>query len=283
MTHKVAIVTGANKGLGFAIVKGLCQKFDGKVYLTSRNEALGLEAVRKLNEIGLKPEYHQLDVTNTNSVKDLADFIKTKHGGFDVLVNNAGILEWQQVYPTYEAAKRNIDTNYRSLLTIENFLFPLLRDGARVVNVSSACGHLSNLKNAHWLKILKSPDLTVEQLNQFVDEYLESVRNGTFDKNDFADEGKHAEHRVSKIALTALTKIEQRKYSNLSINAVHPGYVITDMANNGGEIEADEAAKVVLYLIMEASPKLKGAYMWQNGKIIDWLDADGEFFYHCPW
>lgn len=283
MSQRVAIVTGSNKGLGFAIVKGLCQKFDGIVYLTSRNEALGLEAVKKLNKIGLKPEFYQLDVTNIVSVKELADYIKKKHGGFDVLVNNAAILEWQQVYPTYEAAKRNIDTNYRSLLTIEKYFFPLLRDGARVVNVSSACGHLSNLKNAHWLKILQSPDLTVEQINQFVGQYLESVRNGTFDKNDFADEGKHAEHRVSKIALTALTKVLQRKYSNISINAVHPGHVMTDMANNGGEIEPDEAAKVVLYLILEASPKLKGTFMWDNGKLIDWLDADAEFWYKCPW
>lgn len=282
MAQKVAIVTGANKGLGLAIVKGLCQKFDGVVYLTSRNEALGLEAVKTLNEMGLKPEFHQLDITDTESVKVLADFIKTKHGGFDVLVNNAAILEFQQVYPTYESAKKNIDTNYRSLLTIEKYLFPLLRDAARVVNVSSACGHLSNLKNEHWLKILQSPDLTVEQLNRFVDQYLESVRNGTFDKNDFADQGKHAEHRVSKIALTALTKVQQRKYNNISINAVHPGHIITDMANGGGDIEPDEAAKVILYLILDASPKLKGTFMWHNGKIIDWLDADADFWYHCP-
>lgn len=282
MAQKVAIVTGANKGLGLAIVKGLCQKFDGVVYLTSRNEALGLEAVKTLNEMGLKPEFHQLDITDTESVKVLADFIKTKHGGFDVLVNNAAILEFQQVYPTYESAKKNIDTNYRSLLTIEKYLFPLLRDAARVVNVSSACGHLSNLKNEHWLKILQSPDLTVEQLNRFVDQYLESVRNGTFDKNDFADQGKHAEHRVSKIALTALTKVQQRKYNNISINAVHPGHIITDMANGGGDIEPDEAAKVIMYLILDASPKLKGTFMWHNGKIIDWLDADADFWYHCP-
>ncbi|KOB68949.1 Carbonyl reductase [Operophtera brumata] len=282
MAQKVAVVTGANKGLGLAIVKGLCQKFDGIVYLTSRNEALGLEAVKTLKEIGLKPEYHQLDITDIESVKVLADFIKTKHGGFDVLVNNAAILESRQIYPTYESAKKNIDTNYRSLLTIERYLYPLLRDGARVVNVSSACGHLSNLKNAHWVKILQSPDLTVEQLNQFVDQYLESVRNGTFDMNDFADEGKHAAHRVSKIALTALTKIQQRKYNNISINAVHPGHVITDMSNGAGDIEPDEAAKVVLYLILEASSKLKGTFMWHNGKIIDWLDADSDFWYQCP-
>lgn len=283
MAEKVAIVTGSNKGLGFAIVKGLCQKFEGTVYLTARNEEVGLKAVKDLNKIGLKPQFHGLDVTNEESVKLLAEFIKNKHGGFDVLVNNAGILEWQQIYPTYESAKRNIDTNYRSLLTLEKYLFPLLRDGARVVNLSSACGHLSNLKNKVWPQILLNPDLTKEQINQFVDQYLESVKNGTFDKKNFADNGKHAEHRVSKIAITALTKVWQKMYPKISINAVHPGHVKTDMAVGTGKIEPDAAAKVVLYAILDASPKLKGTFIWHNGKLMDWYDPDSDFSFQCPW
>ncbi|CAB3229372.1 unnamed protein product [Arctia plantaginis] len=272
MADKIAVVTGANKGLGYAIVKGLCQKYDGIVYLTARDENRGKQAIKTLNEIGLKPVFHQLDVSDSNSVEKFADFIKSKHGGFDVLVNNAAILEWDAVYPTYEVAKRNIDVNYKSLLTIEKYLYPLLRDGARVVNISSACGHLSNIKNKRWIETLMDPDLTTEQINEFVNEYLESVKNKTFNKNDFADDGKHAEHRVSKIALTALTMVQQRKYENISINAVHPGHIKTDMAHGGGEVDADEAAKVVLYLILEASPKLKGIFMWNNKRLIDWYD-----------
>ncbi|CAB3232454.1 unnamed protein product [Arctia plantaginis] len=272
MADKIAVVTGANKGLGYAIVKGLCQKYDGIVYLTARDEYRGQQAIKTLNELGLKPVFHQLDVSDSNSVEKFADFIKSKHGGFDVLVNNAAILEWDAVYPTYEVAKRNIDVNYKSLLTIEKYLYPLLRDGARVVNISSACGHLSNIKNKRWIETLMDPDLTTEQINEFVNEYLESVKNKTFNKNDYADDGKHAEHRVSKIALTALTMVQQRKYENISINAVHPGHIKTDMAHGGGEVDADEAAKVVLYLILEASPKLKGIFMWNNKRLIDWYD-----------
>lgn len=282
-TTQVAVVTGANRGLGYAIVKGLCKKFNGIVYLTSRDEKKGLEAVKKLKDIGLAPEFHQLDVSDEQSVKTFADFIKNKYGYIDVLVNNAAILEWDAIYPNYETAKRNIDVNYKSLLTVEKYLFPLLRDGARVVNVSSACGHLSNLKNKKWIPILLNPDLTVEQINNFVDDYLESVKNGTFDKNDFADDGKHAEHRVSKIAVTALTMVLQKKYKNISINAVHPGHVKTDMANGGGITEPDEAAETILYLIMEASPKLKGTFMWYNKKLVDWYDPDSDFACRDIW
>ncbi|XP_023949494.2 carbonyl reductase [NADPH] 3-like [Bicyclus anynana] len=279
MEDKVAVVTGANKGLGFAIVKGLCQKYSGIVYLTARDESRGLEAVKKLNDLGLKAKFHSLDVTDENSIKKLAEFIKTEHGGFDVLVNNAGILEWDEVYPTYEVAKRNIETNYKSLLNIEAVLYPLLRDGARVVNVSSACGHLSNLRNKNWLDILSKQDLKEEDINHFVDEYLESIKNNTFKKEDFADDGKHAEHRVSKVALTALTAVQQRKYPNFSINAVHPGLIDTDMAKVEGGVNPDEAAKTILYLILDASPKLKGTFMWFNRKLIDWYDYEGEYYY----
>lgn len=283
MVQKVAVVTGSNKGLGFAIVKGLCQRFDGIVYLTARDKTRGLEAVKKLNEIGLRPEFHILEVTDRESISEFADFIKKRHGGFDVLVNNAAMLEWDAVYPSYDVAKRTMDVNYRSLLTIEELLYPLLRDGARVVNVSSNCGHLSNLRNQKWIETLKSVDLTTDKLNGFVDDYLQSVRNGTFRKEDFADEGKHAEHRVAKIGVTALTFIQQRKYykRNISINAVYPGHIKTDMAQGGGQIVADEAAKVVLYLILEASPNLKGTFMWHDRKLVDWLDAEDKDGVHC--
>ncbi|KPJ04248.1 Carbonyl reductase [NADPH] 1 [Papilio xuthus] len=284
MASKIAVVTGANKGLGFSIVKGLCLKFDGFVYLTARDEKRGQEAVDKLKALGLHPEFHLLDVSDENSIKDFADYIKTKHGGLDVLVNNAGILE-SNVYPTYDAAKRNIDINYRSLLSIEKWLYPLLRDGARVVNVSSACGHLSNLKNKKLLEILQKKDLTTKEINEFVEEYLESIRNGTFNKDDFVDEGKHAEHRVSKMAMTALTMVQQRKYQdkNISINAVHPGHVKTDMANGKGDLEADTAAQTILYLILDASPNLKGVFMWHDKKIVDWYDYEGDYFCKDIW
>ena len=284
MADKVAIVTGANKGLGFATVKGICKRFDGIVYLTARDGSRGLEAVKKLENLGLKPRFHVLDVSDKDSIKNFADYIKTEHGGIDILVNNAAILDWNEVYPSYEAARHNIDVNYRSLLNIELFLFPLLRDSARVVNVSSACGHLSNLRNKKWLETLTKEDLSTEDINKFVDEYLDSVKNGTFNKNDFADSGKHAEHRVSKIAMTALTMVLQRKYEdkNISINAVHPGHVKTDMARGVGELDPDEAAKTILYLIFDASPNLKGTFMWYNKKLVDWFDVDSDYYYkHC--
>lgn len=84
-------VTGANKGIGYAIVKGLCEKYQGKVYLTARDIARGQEAVKKLEELGLQPLFHQLDITDKNSIIKFRDYIASNEGGIDLLVNNAAI------------------------------------------------------------------------------------------------------------------------------------------------------------------------------------------------
>ena len=87
----MAIVTGGNKGIGFAIVRRLCKEFNGDVVLTSRDEKLGREAVQKLEGEGLKPVYCQLDITSSESIENLKKFLVEKYGGLDVIVNNAGI------------------------------------------------------------------------------------------------------------------------------------------------------------------------------------------------
>lgn len=84
-------MTGSNKGIGFEIVKGLCKKFKGIVYLTARDTKRGETAVEKLKELGFNPRFHQLDIDDQNSVNSLRDYIKNTHGGLDILVNNAGV------------------------------------------------------------------------------------------------------------------------------------------------------------------------------------------------
>ncbi|XP_053164895.1 carbonyl reductase [NADPH] 1-like [Hemicordylus capensis] len=88
----VAVVTGSSKGTGFAIVQGLCKQFSGDVYLTSRDTKQGKTAVAKLQEEKLKPLFHQLDISDLQSIQNLRDFLKEKYGGLNVLVNNAGII-----------------------------------------------------------------------------------------------------------------------------------------------------------------------------------------------
>lgn len=88
---RVALVTGANKGIGFAITRELCRRFQGDVVLTARDQARGRAAVQQLQAEGLSPRFHQLDVDDLQSIRAVRDFLRREYGGLDVLVNNAGI------------------------------------------------------------------------------------------------------------------------------------------------------------------------------------------------
>ena len=89
---KVAVVTGANRGIGLATVRSLIPQFEGHVYLTSRSEAKGMEAVARLKEeYGLKAHFCRLDTCDEASVLEVRDAMVARYGGIDVLVNNAGM------------------------------------------------------------------------------------------------------------------------------------------------------------------------------------------------
>ena len=89
---RVALVTGANKGIGLAIVRDLCRRFSGDVVLTARDEARGRAAVQQLQGEGLSPRFHLLDIDNQQSIHALRDFLRKEYGGLDVLVNNAAVF-----------------------------------------------------------------------------------------------------------------------------------------------------------------------------------------------
>ena len=78
---KVAIVTGANKGIGFAVVRKMCKEFSGDVILASRDESRGRAAVTQLEGEGLHPKFHQLDIDSRDSITALKQFVEKSYGG----------------------------------------------------------------------------------------------------------------------------------------------------------------------------------------------------------
>lgn len=277
MCAKVAVVTGSNKGIGFDIVKGLCQKFDGVVYLTSRDEKRGLEAVKKLDNLGFKPKFHILDVGNRASLEAFRDHIVKEYGYIDLIVNNAAVI-CKVDSKTYEEVKYLLSTNYYGVLNVADLLYPLLRENGRVVNVSSDCGHLSNVRNKYWFDRLSNKNLTVADVNEFVEAYLESVKKGTVNVADFADNARFAPYRVSKVGLCALTIVHQREYAakNISINSCHPGHVRTDMTGSRGFYSSEEGTGTPLYLALDAPQDLKGSYLWHDKTLVDWYDYNSD-------
>jgi len=110
---RVAVVTGSNKGIGLAVVRALCKQFQGDVFLTSRDEGRGKEAVEILRSKGLNPKYAVLDLGKEETICKVRDLLKETYGGIDILVNNAGIAFSQNATESFgEQAKITLQTNY---------------------------------------------------------------------------------------------------------------------------------------------------------------------------
>ena len=162
---RVFVVTGSNKGIGKSIVKLLLQDKEEKiVYLTSRNVELGQKAVEEFTADGMHPRYHQLDITDKKSIEALQGHLVKEHGGFDVLVNNAGIAyKGASTAPFSEEAKVTNNCNFFGTIQTCDILFPILRNHGRVVHVSSMISQFVYPKlSASWKSKFADPNLTME-------------------------------------------------------------------------------------------------------------------------
>jgi len=278
-TTRVAVVTGSNKGIGFAIVKGLCEKkFDGTVYLTARNEQLGKAAVEELGKLGHTVAFHQLDIDDTASIDRFAKYIKEMHGGLDVLVNNAAIaFKAADTTPFAEQAKVTIRVNFTGTLNMCKAFFPLLRAHARVVHVSSRAGLLSNVKSDEIKKRFSDSKATIDDIVKLLNEFVSAAQSNSHQSLGFPNSA----YGMSKIGLTAITAIQQRQFDSeastrpdIIVNALCPGYVDTDMSSHKGHLTPDQGAitPVHLALLPPNVSEPKGDF-WAELKPFDWKEA----------
>lgn len=215
-TKKIAVVTGANRGLGFETCRQLAKQ-GIQVILTSRDEAKGKAAVEKLQADGLDVAYHQLDVTNPESIEGLAQFIKNEFGQLDILVNNAGIvldplgeLDDSIFNANVDTLRKTMDTNVYGPLLLCQALIPLMKphNYGRVVNVSSGAGQLSEMNSGY------------------------------------------PKYRISKTSLNAVTRIlaNELKGTNILVNAVCPGWVRTDLGGPNATRTVEQGAETMVWL-----------------------------------
>eukprot|EP00090_Calanus_glacialis_P001767 TRINITY_DN11303_c0_g1_i1.p1 TRINITY_DN11303_c0_g1~~TRINITY_DN11303_c0_g1_i1.p1 ORF type:complete len:289 (+),score=73.51 TRINITY_DN11303_c0_g1_i1:69-935(+) len=280
----VAVVTGANKGIGFGIVRALCKKYDGDVYLTARDEARGLAAVESLKNEGLNPKFHLLDLGNAATIVNLRDFMKENYGGIDVLVNNAGMaFKNAATEPFGEQATITLATNYWDNKRACEILFPILNAGARVVNMSSSAGFLGHIgarsgdkaKAEELKKTLSSDDLSVNELDGLMNNFVETANAGTHGDHGWPN----STYVVSKIGWSALSRIQQREMEkdsrkDIVINHVHPGYVNTDMTSHKGVLSIDRGSESGVFAAMlPPGTDVKGAYIWHDCQIVDWVNG----------
>ena len=215
-TERIALVTGANCGLGLATATALARQ-GIRVILTSRDVASGEAATQALRAEELAVEFLPLDVTSDDSVARLAATVRERHSQLDILVNNAGIFPdaadpgGASVLTTgLETIRHAFDTNILGPLRLCQALIPLMRrsPAGRVVNVSSGMGQLAEMN------------------------------------------GGYAAYRLSKTALNALTRIlaDELQDTAILVKAVCPGWVRTAMGGPNATRPIEEGIDTIVWL-----------------------------------
>lgn len=237
-TKKIALVTGANKGIGRAIAAQLART-GMTVLLGARNAAAGEEAAAQLRKENLEVHFLHLDLVQPTTIAAAAANIASRFQRLDVLVNNAAIVDPGDGPPgtaNLNSVKRILDTNFHGTLAVTQAMLPLLRkvEQARIVNLSSGLGSLQMNSDPNW---------------------------------GFAN-FKLIGYCTSKVALNMLTVqlAYELRDTGIKVNAVSPGFVDTDMNQHRGTLTVDEGAAEPVRLALLPAEGPTGGFFGDGGR-----------------
>ncbi|KAK8957779.1 Salutaridine reductase [Platanthera zijinensis] len=298
-TNLCAVVTGANKGIGLAVVRQLAE-LGVTVVLTARDVSRGTAAARSLHSSGLSNIlFHQLDVSDPISAASLAGFLSDRFGRLDILVNNAAAsgvvvsverlaalnidadgflsgkttnLVKQVMEHTHESAVACIEINYFGCKRVTEALLPLLRlspSGARIVNVSSTNSELKQNKTEGIREELADgAKLDEERIEKILGRFLEDSKEGKLEAGGWPT--MLPAYSISKMAVNAYTRgprgtCEERIEKILGRFRIKGGKVNW----NTGVETADEGARgpVMLALLPAGGPS--GRYFRKTAAMAD--------------
>lgn len=234
---RIALVTGANKGIGLEIARQLAQA-GVTVLLGARNQARGAAAAAKLAEAGLTTLPIAIDLNDDATIEAAAQEISARHGRLDILVNNAGIVDAADGPPSQAsvvAARRLMETNFLGTLAVTQAMLPLLRksQAGRIVNLSTTLGSLAV--------------------------------NG--DPTSPYYEARLIGYNASKAALNMLTVqlAAELKNTSIVVNSVAPGYVKTDLTGHNGFMTPEEGARLPVQYALLGSDAVSGRFVEPQG------------------
>lgn len=229
---KTALVTGANKGIGYEVARQLAQK-GFHVFVGARNRKAGRKAVDEIVKDGGNARILEIDVSDNDSVTAAAREFSKAADHLDVLVNNAGIIvdgDDAILKAGDDLLRKTLETNTLGPLRVTRAFASLLRksEGSRVINVSSGGGQLTG-----------------------------------------GADGWAPAYCISKTALNGVTSQLAAALPKVAVNSVCPGWVRTDMGGENASRSVEEGADTIVWLAGEAPQELTGKFL-RDRKEIPW-------------
>jgi NAD(P)-dependent dehydrogenase (short-subunit alcohol dehydrogenase family) len=243
--QRIALVTGANRGMGFDIARQLAERGVG-VLLSGRNREAVLDAAQNLQDRGLDVEPVVLNVARPDSISAATEDIEGRYGRLDILVNNAAVrVEEYGRRPSEQPLRQwreTFDTNLFGMVEVTTALLPLIRKSAagRIVNVSSLLGSLT--RHSDTSSYVYSP-------------MFKSL----------------PAYSASKSAVNSWTVHLAYELRNtpIKVNAVHPGYTKTDMNGGAGDLEVHVGAQTSVSMALLDDDGPSGSFV-HLGEILPW-------------
>src|SRR5580698_6211093 len=235
--NKIALVTGANKGIGFEVARQLAGS-GCTVLLGARNRALGEEAAAALKQEGRDVRYLAIDLDDLATIATSAQNIEKDFGRLDILVNNAGIAAQGDGLPSsvsLGAIERDFRVNFLGCVAVTQAMLPLLHKApsASIVNVSSGLGSLTKSGDPAWTHVA----------------------------------AKFLGYAASKAALNMLTVqlAWELRDTSIKVNSVEPGYTATDLNQHRGTQSIPEGAAEIIRLALLCGNGPMGTFSGNHG------------------
>jgi len=283
---RIAFVTGSNKGIGKEIVRRLHNEPDIITIVACRDPELGKAACEEIqNSSTIESESDslqvcQLDLTNDDDIQSAANFILQKYGKLDILINNAAIcfndptLYGKLPYTKFEdQADITIKTNFFGTYKVTEAMLPLLlkskdshnKKSPRIINIASSAGRLSILKSQQLIDFVTSPTISLAQLSNLMTDFVKCVQTQTHAGKGYPNTC----YGMSKLGIIAMTKIFAKKYPELQIHSVDPGYCATDQNNSQGSVAPERGALTpfLLSTLDDEQIQISGGHFFEEREI----------------
>jgi NAD(P)-dependent dehydrogenase (short-subunit alcohol dehydrogenase family) len=274
---RVAVVTGANQGLGYALVEGLCRTWapEDVVYLTARDAARGDEAIASLRAHGLAPRLGVLDVDVPDSIERFAAMLGREHGGVDLVISNAA-RRMDPAVPPASQVRAFVTTNNLGTTRVIEHIGPLLRDGARLLVVASSFGRLRHLAEPLHARFDRAESLRA--IDDVMLAYADAVERGVAAAEGWP-EWINVASKVGQVAtmrVFARTMRDAAERRGLVIDAVCPGLIDTAasrpwFADMSAAQTPDAAAVDVVWLATAPRAEVPYGELVRHRAVLDWL------------